>query len=181
MKKEITFNEKLRKLVFAAMFAALSCAATLVIQIPSPMNGYVNLGDCFVLLSGIYLGSLWGFAAGGIGSMFADIISGYMHYAPGTFLIKGIMALTVAAVYNAIIKAKSKNIKSAAYLISGTISELIMVIGYFAYAAVFLGNGLAAATSIPGNLMQGVFGVVSSYILMNLLDRTKVGNQLREL
>ena len=28
----------------------------MVVQIPSPMNGYVNLGDCFVLLSGWLLG-----------------------------------------------------------------------------------------------------------------------------
>lgn len=181
MKKEVSLNEKLRKIVFAAMFAALSCVATLVIQIPSPMNGYVNLGDCFVLLSGIYLGSIWGFAAGGIGSMLADIISGYMHYAPGTFLIKGIMALTVAVIYKAIGTKKSKAVKSAAYFIAGTISEIIMIVGYFAYAAVFLGNGLAAATSIPGNIMQGIFGVISSYILMNLLDRTKAGTELRGL
>ena len=43
---------KIRKLVLAALFAALCTVMTLVIQIPSPMQGYVNLGDCAVLLSG---------------------------------------------------------------------------------------------------------------------------------
>mgnify|MGYP004671995547 CR=1 FL=1 len=43
---------KVKKLVFSALMAALVYAATMMIQIPSPMNGYVNLGDCFVLLSG---------------------------------------------------------------------------------------------------------------------------------
>ena len=42
---------KIRKLVLAALFAALCTVMTLVIQIPSPMQGYVNLGDCAVLLS----------------------------------------------------------------------------------------------------------------------------------
>ena len=51
MKKELALNSNLKKLVLAAMFAALSCVATMVIQIPSPMSGYVNLGDCFVLLA----------------------------------------------------------------------------------------------------------------------------------
>ena len=37
--------KKTLKLVMAAMFCALSCVATMVIRIPSPMNGYVNLGD----------------------------------------------------------------------------------------------------------------------------------------
>ena len=66
-------DKKIRKLVLAALLAALVCVATMVVQIPSPMQGYVNLGDCFVLLSGWLLGPWYGFAAGGIGSMLADI------------------------------------------------------------------------------------------------------------
>ena len=78
---------KLRKLVLAALFAALCTVMTMVIQVPSPMQGYVNLGDCFVLLSGWLLGPWWGAAAGGIGSMLADLLLGYGHYAPGTLII----------------------------------------------------------------------------------------------
>ena len=66
---------------------------TLVIQVPSPMNGYVNLGDCGVLLSAWILGPWYGGAAAGIGSMLADIFSGYAHYAPGTLAIKLSMAV----------------------------------------------------------------------------------------
>ena len=77
-------DKKIRTMVTAAVLAALSCVATMVVQIPSPMNGYVNLGDCFVLLSGWLLGPWWGAAAGGIGSMLADLLLGYGPYAPGT-------------------------------------------------------------------------------------------------
>ena len=45
-------NQKVRKLVLSALMAALVYVATSIIQIPSPVNGYVNLSDCFVLLSG---------------------------------------------------------------------------------------------------------------------------------
>ena len=79
---------KIRKLVLAALFAALCTVMTLVIQIPSPMQGYVNLGDCAVLLSAWVLGPVYGGVAAGTGSMLADLFSGYAHYAPGTFLIK---------------------------------------------------------------------------------------------
>ena len=85
-------RDSLRRLVQASMLAAMACAATLVIQIPSPMNGYVNLGDAVVLLSGWLLGPWYGFAAAGVGSMLADLFSGYAHYAAGTLLIKGAMA-----------------------------------------------------------------------------------------
>ena len=91
-------DKKIRTMVTAAVLAALSCVATMVVQIPSPMNGYVNLGDCFVLLSGWLLGPWWGAAAGGIGSMLADLLLGYGHYAPGTLIIKGAMALVAALV-----------------------------------------------------------------------------------
>ena len=94
-------DKKIRTMVTAAVLAALSCVATMVVQIPSPMNGYVNLGDCFVLLSGWLLGPWWGAAAGGIGSMLADLLLGYGHYAPGTLIIKGAMALVAALVFKA--------------------------------------------------------------------------------
>ena len=75
---------KLRTLILAAMFAALTCVATMIIHIPSPIGGYFNLGDCMVLLSAFVLGPVWGTAAGGIGSALADVICGYFVYAPGT-------------------------------------------------------------------------------------------------
>ena len=51
------------------------------------MQGYVNLGDCAVPLSAWILGPVYGGVAAGVGSMLADLLSGYAHYAPGTFLI----------------------------------------------------------------------------------------------
>ena len=41
-----------KKIVIAALLAALTCVATMIIKIPSPLKGYLNLGDCVVLLSG---------------------------------------------------------------------------------------------------------------------------------
>ena len=66
---------KLRKLVLAALFAALCTVMTMVIQVPSPMQGYVNLGDCAVLLSAWVLGPWYGGAAAGLGSMLADLLA----------------------------------------------------------------------------------------------------------
>ena len=82
-----------KKIVMASMLASLCCVATMIIKIPSPLKGYLNLGDCVVLLSGFMLSPLYGFFAAGIGSALADIFSGYVIYAPATFVIKGVMAL----------------------------------------------------------------------------------------
>ena len=133
--------------------AALVYVATSIIQIPSPVNGYVNLGDCFVLLSGWLLGPWYGAAAAGIGSMLVDLLSGYGHYVPGTLIIKGLDALVAALIFRALGRGKT------AMLVSGIVGETIMVLGYFAYASMILGKGLAAAASIPGNIVQGIAGI----------------------
>lgn len=159
-------NQKVRKLVLSALMAALVYVATSIIQIPSPVNGYVNLGDCFVLLSGWLLGPWWGAAAGGIGSMLADLLLGYGHYAPGTLVIKGAMALVAALVF----KAFRKN--TAGALIGGVAAEVVMVAGYFGYAALLLGKGIGAAASVPGNLVQGAVGLVAGFLLLQVARRT---------
>ena len=45
-------DTRLKKIVTAAVFAALACAATMLIQIPTLTKGYVNLGDGIVILAG---------------------------------------------------------------------------------------------------------------------------------
>lgn len=161
-------NKSLKQIVIAAVFAALCCAATMVIQIPSPMNGYVNLGDCIVLLSGWILGPFYGFFAAGIGSMLADLLSGYPHYAIATFLIKGMVALCAAWICPRQKKSPVKRILSC------TAGESVMVIGYFIFAAIFLGNGLSAAASIPGNIVQGIVGSIAACILYPVLQKTNL-------
>ncbi len=163
-------HHKLQRMVFCALLAALCYVATRVIQIPSPMSGYVNLGDSLVLLSGWMLGPWWGFCAAGIGSMLADVLSGYAYYAPATFLIKGVMALLAAVLFPALCKLLRHGLP--ARIGSAVICEGVMVLGYFAYAALILGNGLGAAASIPGNLVQGVFGVAVGCVLAAVLSKT---------
>jgi len=50
-------------------------------------------------------------------------------------------------------------------------SEVIMVAGYFGYKALILGKGLAAAASIPNNLVQAAVGIVLSVVLYTALSK----------
>ena len=165
-------NGKLKKMILAALFAALCCVATIVVQIPSPTNGYLHLGDCAVLLSGVLLGRAYGAAAAAIGSTMADVITGYAHYAVATFIIKAIMAAAAWAVYSAL----GKGILSSALRlgIAGVVSELIMTVGYFAYDCQLRGQGLAAAASIPNYVIQGGIGIVAAVIIIKALERTPI-------
>ncbi len=149
-------HDKLLHMVLAAVFAAMTCAATMVIHIPIPAtDGYINLGDAVVLLGAFLLGPAYGAAAGGIGSMLADLLLGYASYAPGTLIIKGLMALCAALLFRAL-----RNRTKAAVLLSSLAGETVMVLGYFAYESTLLGYGLAAAASIAGNAIQGAAGIL---------------------
>ena len=58
-------------------------------------------------------------------------------------------------------------------LVSGIVGETIMVLGYFFYASLILGKGLAAAASIPGNIVQGIAGIAIGTALAVLLQKSK--------
>ena len=157
-------TNKTLKLVMAALLAAMTCVATMIIKIPlTATGGYINLGDCIVLLSGILLGPLYGGLAAGIGSALADLFSGYVAFLPATFLIKGFMAVIVGL----LVKNLSKNnaVKTA---IAGALAECFMIAGYFFFEAVVMGFGLGAAASIPGNAIQGIVGLILAMLLVSV-------------
>ena len=160
-------DKKIKSMVMAAVMAALTYVATTVIKIPAPTGGYVHIGDGLVLLCGWILGPWWGGAAAGIGSMLVDLLSGYGHYVPGTLIIKGLDALVAALIFRTLGRGKT------AMLVSGIVGETIMVLGYFAYASMILGKGLAAAASIPGNIVQGIAGIAIGLALAVLLQKAK--------
>ena len=160
-------NDKIRKLVWAGLFTALTTVATMLIRIPSPLGGYVNAGDAVVVLAAFLLGPVWGAVAAGLGSALSDILASYIVYAPATLVIKALMALAAGAILRS---AKKKNAISATVL--GSVSaELIMIVGYFAYEATVLGYGLAAIANVPANCAQAVFGAVAGTALFYALLR----------
>lgn len=164
--------EKMKKLVSAALFTAVICVATYIVQIPMPATGgYVNLGDCFVLTAGLMLGAGYGALAAGLGSALADMLAGYMQYAPATFVIKALMAVAAYFIFNALKKTFDGKYNMVSKIVSVFIAEAIMVIGYFGYEAVILGYGIAAAGSIWGNVIQGLTGAVASIVLVSALEK----------
>lgn len=159
-----------QKIVTAAMFAALTCVATMIIKIPSPLNGYINIGDSIVLLAAWTLSPLYGFLAAGIGSALADILSGYIVYAPATFVIKGVMVLI--AFYG--IKTIPKKANSfAAKIVSGALAEIWMGVGYFLFEGLLYGFA-PSAVNIPANCIQGVAGLVLGCALIKIFEKNKI-------
>lgn len=162
---------KTKKLVTAALFAALACVATMIIKFPSPLKGYLNIGDCVVLLCGWMLSPVYGFVAAGLGSGLADLLSGYLVYAPATFIIKGLMALIACYTFKLIHKSLGHNLP--ARIVSGILAEIIMVLGYYVFEG-FMYGFIASAVNIPANAIQGIVGLILGTILIKAFEKSKI-------
>ncbi len=157
-------SNKTKKIVFSALMASLTAAATMIIHIPSPFSGYIHLGDGLILLSGILLGPIAGAAAGGVGSMMADLLSGYAFYAPATLIIKGLAACSAGYLY--------KRLRPLPFLAAGAVCSTIVTGGYFAFELAAYGWA-AAASNVPFNLVQNLFSLISAGFLLPVLLRIR--------
>lgn len=80
-----------RTLALAAMFAALCYIGFTFLRIDIPVGTEktaFHLGNVFCVLGALYLGGLWGGAAGAVGMTIADLTTGYVTSAPKTFFLK---------------------------------------------------------------------------------------------
>jgi uncharacterized membrane protein len=175
-------NNKTIKLVLTALMAAMTCIATMVIKVPSPTGGYIHLGDGLVLLSGIILGPIYGGLAAGIGSMFADIFSGYVGFAAATLVIKALAAIIGSIVYHLLVKIFYKTVqKIIPIILAGICGGIIVTCGYFIYEGFIMELGVGAAlTGVPFNMIQNVFGIIVSIVLMPVLGKVPVVKELME-
>lgn len=154
-------------LAFGGMMAALVFVATYFFKLPvSITQGYIHLGDGFILLGAALLG-WWGVPAAAVGSALADLMGGYTLYILPTFVIKGLVAAAAVLALR-----DRKPYWLTVLMLAG--SELVMVAGYFVTEWLLLGYGLAAAASAVGpNVVQGISGVAIGAVLIPLMRRVR--------
>ncbi len=150
-------DRDLRRMTFAAVFAALIMLATMFLRIPGA-TGYYHLGDGLIYACAILLGPAMGGMAAAVGSALADGLSGYAVWAPWTFVIKGL----TAAVVGIMARRDSPAVGMVLAMVAGA---LVTVVGYGAATYVMYG----APAVIPetyGNLAQTGIGVVVGLLLV---------------
>ena len=152
-------------LMLTGLMAAIVMAATSFFRIPViATNGYIHLGDAMVFLSVLILGRRNGTIAAASGSALADLLGGYAHWVPWTFIIKGLMAFICGTILLSG-KDKEKNVsafRSAAAMAAGA---LVMMAGYFIVQRFMYGTWAAPLAALPGNIAQGAAGVMITEIL----------------
>lgn len=164
-------NEKTRKLVLSSLMAAIVCVSTFIVKIPLPGNGYVHMGDCFVLLCGWSLNPLYGALAAGVGSMLADVFSGFLVYAVATFIIKALAAFLAGKLFRSL---KKKNVNTLlSCIISGIAAGIIVPLGYFIFEY-FAFSPEIAIVDIIGNTLQIVFGIMCATLVYPIVNKSKI-------
>lgn len=157
-------KENIRKITRSAVTAAVVFVVTWLVRIPIPgtSGGYVNLGDVIIYVAAFILGGPIAAAAAAVGSALADTAAGAAIYIPATFIIKGLMGLTVGLLCT--------GKKFTAYSLACILGGAIMTAGYGLYELAVFGASYALA-SLPYNLIQWAGSVIVAVVVFPALNR----------
>lgn len=156
-------NTKIKKVTLTALLAAL-CVISTLIYIPFSA-GFVNLGDCLMLLSGFMLGPLYGGIAAGLGSAAADLLLGYAIYTPATLLLKA----SGAAVFALIIRRHPGSRVTRFW--AALAAEAIVSVGYFLWELIIYAQVTTALVSALGSLVQSAIAIAGIMLLTHAADK----------
>lgn len=153
-----TYDSKVKDMVITSLLIGLVFIFTRFINIRLPISingGLIHLGNVMLFVSAIVFGKKKGAMAGAFGMALFDIMSGWMAWAPFTFVIRGAMGYIIGAIAE---KREGKNIM---YNMFGIIlGGIIMIAGYYITEGILYGNWISPMTSIPGNITQIVVGAL---------------------
>lgn len=131
-------------------------------------QGYFNLGDSLVMISGFLLGPAGGFFAGGVGSAMADLILGFPGFAPITFIAKGLEGLVVGFLSFRTMRKKTLSGWDILGLLLGSVA---MLLGYLLGEMFMLGYTfeVAALELVTINSIQVTMGSIVTILIGPLL------------
>ncbi len=151
------------------MMTALTMVVTWILPIPmASTEGYINFGDAVIFITAATMGGIPAMLVGGLGSMLADILGGYAHWALFTLIIKGLEGLICGLIFVNLDKLNRK----ASTFISMLVSALWMVVAYY-FAGALMYGWAGSLASVPGNLVQGGVSVGLGFVLMMVFDKIK--------
>lgn len=170
-----------RFIILNALFTAIVFIATYAVQIPLPgiaTGGLIHLGNVALFTIAIVFGKKYGAISGAFGMALFDVLSPWVIWAPGTFVIRGVMGYMVGAIYHGGSKEKPGILRMVSAFV---LPSLVMIAGYFFYNILLYGDWPAAAASLPGDFIQIGAGIALSLPLIGVLNQTGTSSSLRKL
>lgn len=184
MKKQ---DDKLKFMVVAAVFAAMTTVLTYFVKIPTT-GGYIHLGDAVIYLAACVLPAPYAMLSAGIGGGLADLFGGYSYYILPTFIIKALIA--------SVFSNKAKNILTTRNTVMAVPAGIITVLGYYVTKVFMLcGDKMTASEgffgalfdisvwgsalyNIPENTVQAIGSAVVFWVLAFALDKAHIKQKM---
>ena len=164
-------NNHIKLICLTGIFSALVFVVTAYLHIPT-YNGYVHCGDGFIFIAASILPMPYAIAVGVLGAMLADLVTGYAIWAPGSMIIKGLLALLFTCKANKIITKRN--------LIMLLPAALISAAGYYLYEVLITGSFLASLSGIPGSLIQALTSSIIYVVLGTAMDKYNLKKKMLE-
>ena len=158
-----------RLMCIAGIFAALVFVVTAYLHVPT-LNGYVHFGDGFIFLAACIPPMPYSMLVGAIGALLADLLTGYAIWAPGSMIIKALIALLFSSGVKKIICTRN--------LIMLLPAAVISALGYYLYEALIVGSFIVALEGIPASLIQAVASSIAFVLAGLAMDKFNVKKQL---
>jgi len=141
-----------RLLAVTAVMIAVVFVLTRVVQVPTPVVGYIHLGDLGVFFGAFAFGPVVGAVAGGLGTALADYTSAYAQWTIFSLLVHGTQGLVAGWLVT--------RWKGTPGLVAASLAGIaIVIIGYLLAGTLLEGFG-PALTEVPLNLIQASVGAV---------------------
>lgn len=163
--KDVTISGLLIALVFIA-------TKFINLRLPISMNGgLIHLGNTMLFMAAIIFGKKKGALAGSVGMALFDMVSGWMAWAPFTFIVRGIMGYVIGSISHSGGRNGNNLLWNIAAILIGGIW---MICGYYVTEVVLYGNWISPVTSIPGNVVQIIAGAVLGLPIITTIKKTKL-------
>ncbi len=137
-----------------AVLIALVAVFTLVPRVPVPATGgYANLSSVAITFTGLVFGPFVGAVAGGIGTAIADLLGGFLPFAPLSLIAHGLEGFLIGFI--------GRGQHSVWRMIfAWLIGSLAMMAVYFVGESLFLTGPAAALAEVPFNAFQAALGAI---------------------
>jgi uncharacterized membrane protein len=172
--ENLTRPNKVKDMVVTSLLIALVFVATSFIKIRLPISlngGLIHMGNSMLFTAAIVFGPRKGAAAGAFGMALFDLMGEWAAWAPFTFVVRGVMGYIIGKVAY----LNNKNGLNWAYNMLGILfGSIWMLVGYYFTEVILYGNWIQPFTSIPGNVIQILIGVVVALPLSAALKRAKL-------
>jgi uncharacterized membrane protein len=140
-------------IALCAVLIALTTVFTLLIKIPTPARGYVNLSDVAITFAGLIFGPWVGMVAGGVGTALADLLAGFAPFAPLSLVAHGVEGFVIGWL------GRGRRTVGG-MIIAWLAGSLAMVAIYLLGEGLFYTGWAPALAEAPMNLFQALIGGV---------------------